>query len=126
MAHQHSLFETFPCQRLRSGETAHTDEVSFLIYQGRFTVQYVGELVAGQRMHHLLQRVIFMEAVAGIEEAEIIARSQPDTLVHGVVQTFVRLAHYLCDVLLVPVCNRKRFIFGCSVDDDVLHVVIGL
>ena len=35
-------------------------------------------------MHHLLQGVVFMETVSGIQETEVVARCQVDAFVHGI------------------------------------------
>ena len=126
MADKHSLFEAFPRQRFRGGQTAHTDKVPFFIYQSRFAIQHIRQFASCQCMYHLLQRIILMKTVAGIEETKVIARSQPDTFVHGVVQAFIGFAYYLCDVILVAVCDRKRFVFRGPVHNDILHMAVSL
>lgn len=126
MADKHPLSEAFPCQRFRGGKTAHTYEVSFFVHQGRFTVHHIGQLASRQRMYHLLQCIVFVEAVAGIKEAEVIARSQSDAFVHGIVQAFIGFACHLCDVLFITVYDRECLILRRSVHNDILHVAVGL
>ena len=67
-----------------------------------------------------------MEAVAGIEEAEVIAGGKADTFVHGVVQSLVRFAHDAGDAVAVTVDNGERAVFGRAVHKDVFYVVVGL
>ncbi len=43
-------------------------------------------------VHHLLQSIVLVKAVARIQEAEIIAAGKADSFVHGIVQSFVRFA----------------------------------
>ena len=126
MADKHPLSEAFPCQRFRGGKTAHTYEMPFFVHQGRFTVHHIGQLASRQRMYHLLQCIVFVEAVAGIKEAEVIARSQSEAFVHGIVQAFIGFACHLCDVILITVYDRECLILRRSIHNDILHVAVGL
>ena len=126
MADQHALLEASPGKRFRGGEAAHADEVPFLIHQRCFAIQHVGQFAAGDGVHHLLQGVVFVEAVAGIEEAEVIAGGKSDAFVHGVVQSLVRFAHDAGDAVFVPVDDGECAVFGRTVHNDVFHVVVGL
>ena len=77
-------------------------------------------------MHHLLQGVVFMETVSGIQETEVVARCQVDAFVHGIIQSFVRFANKQGDTVAIPFGNGEGAVFGCTVYDDVLYVVVGL
>ena len=94
MADQHSFFEAFPCQCFGGGEPAHTQEVPVFVYDGCFSVEDIGQFVAVDAVYHLLQGVILVKTVARIQEAEIIAAGKGDSFVHGIIQSFVRFAHY--------------------------------
>ena len=126
MAHQHALLEAFPIQTFGSGEATHVLEVPFIVHNGGFSIDDIGKFLGMKRLNHLLQGVVFMQLVACIQEAEVVARSQMDALVHGIVQAFVRFTHYLADMFPVSVGNIQGVVFRTSVYQYVFHMPIGL
>ena len=126
MTNKHPLLETLPCQHFGCGEAAHTEEMPLFINQSRFTINYVRQFTNSQGMYHLLQSVIFVETVSGIEETEIVAGCQVDAFVHGIVQSLVRFADDLRNAVTIPFGNGEGSVFGSTVYNDVLYVVVGL
>ncbi len=127
VAHEHALPEAAPGQHLGGGESAHAHEVAFAVDEGGLAVHHVGQGGGGvQAVYHLLQGVVLVEAVAGIEEAHVVARGQCQSLVHGVVQAVVGLADEACHAFLVAADDAEGLVGGGTVDDDVFHVVVGL
>ena len=126
VAYQHPLAETLPRQYFGGGKAAHTQEMSFVVYQFRLAIEDIGQLGFTQGVRHALQGVIFVKAVSGVEEAEVVARGQSDAFVHGVIQALVRFAHYGGDAVAITVDNVHGVVFGRAVYDDVLHVVVRL
>lgn len=126
MAYQHALPEAAPSQHLRGGQAAHAHEASFLVHQLRFAIQHVGQFASGEGMHHLLQGVVRMKTISGIEEADVVARSHADSLVHRVIQALVRFAHHAGYAVFIPLDDGKRVILRGAVHDDVFHMGVGL
>ena len=100
--------------------------MSFFVYNGRFAVEYIGKLGSGDGVYHQLQGIVFVKFIAGIEKTEIVARSQADSLVHGIIQAFVRFADQGMDVLAITVDDVQSVVFGTSVYNDVFHIPVGL
>ena len=67
-----------------------------------------------------------MQLISRIQEADVVARGQTDTLVHGIVQAFVRFTHYLADMFPVSVGNIQGVVFRTAVHQYVFHMPIGL
>ena len=67
-----------------------------------------------------------MEGIAGIEEAYIISRGHLKPLVHGIIQSFVRFADNLMNVVAVFLDERHRTICRSTVYNDVLNAFVGL
>jgi len=63
-----------------------------LVYDSGFSVKYIGQFIAVDGVHHLLQRIILMKTVACIQETEIITAGKGDALIHSVIQSFVGFA----------------------------------
>ena len=84
--------------------------------------------------HHTVERVGSREAVAGIQEDDIIACRQLQTFIHRIVETVVRLAldAHRVSVLrlsgLFPVgfCNGHGIVRRRAVDDEMFHMRIVL
>lgn len=115
MADQHSLFETPPGQCLRGGQSSHAQEVSVFVYDGSLSVEYVGQFVAVDGMYHLLQSIVFVKAVAGVEEAEIVAGGKANSFVHCIIQPFIRFADDGLYPRPVSVDDGHSAVFGRSV-----------
>ena len=126
VADQHALAEALPRQHVGGGKAAHAQEVAFAVHQFRLAIEHVGQLRLVDGVRHPQQGVVFVEAVAGVEEAEVVARGQPDAFVHGVVQPPVRLAHYDGDAFAVAVDDAHGAVVRRAVYDDVFHVVVRL
>ena len=76
-----------------------------LVYDSRFSVKYVGKFVTIDSVHHLLQRVVFVKAVACDQKAELVAAGEGNSFVHGVIQSLVRFA------------DNSMYPWAVSVDD---------
>ena len=115
VADEHSLLETFPGQPFGRGETAWSEVSPFIIDNVGMAVEDTGQapsisprgggfsgngicpslpLGEGQGEAYPLQRIRPMQLVARIEEADVVARGQTESFVHGIIQSFVRLAHH--------------------------------
>lgn len=67
-----------------------------------------------------------MQFVAGVEETDVVARGEAESLVHGIVQTAVRFTHHFGKVLAVDAGHLQCAVLRRTVDEDVLDVRIGL
>ena len=83
-------------------QPAHTDEMSFVVDDGCLSIDDIRDfravVVRQHRVHDALQCVVFMQAVTGVEETDIVACRQSQAFVHGVIQPFVRFADDRVDV----------------------------
>ena len=67
-----------------------------------------------------------MERITGIQEHQIVACCQPQTLIHGVIETFVGLRqdHHLVRALcLVGLSHTDSFILRGPINDQVLYLL---
>ena len=80
------------------------------------------------------QRLGRRKHIAGIQEQHVVARGQTNALVHGVVETAVGLTHHhqfvvglaFFRLMFVGAHQLHRGIARGTVDDEVLHAMIGL
>ena len=99
----------------------------FAVHQVRLAVDDARQrVVRSQRVDNLLQGIVLVKAVAGIEETEVIARGQRDALVHGVIESAIRFADHAGNAVAVTVDDASRPILRRTVHDDVLHMMVGL
>ena len=126
MTDQHALLETLPIQFFGSRKSAHVKEMAFFIDDGCLSINHIRKFRMLECMHDSLQSLVVVELIAGIQEAEIVAGGQTDTLVHGIVQAFVGFADYLADPVAVFLHDFQRIVFRISVYDDILHIPVGL
>ena len=124
VTHHHAGLETFPGQRFRSGETAHAEEMPFFIYDSRFSVYYIRQFGSGDGVYHLLQGIFLVQGISGIQKTHVVSCSQTDALVHGVIQSVVRLADYRVDMFLIFFDDFRRAVFRPSVHNDVFHIPV--
>lgn len=130
MAYEHSLLEAFPVQMFGRAQPAHTDEMSFVVDDGCLSIDDIRDfravVVRQHRVHDALQCVVFMQAVTGVEETDIVACRQSQAFVHGVIQPFVRFTDDRVDVFSVSFDDVQGVVGRSPVDDDVFHIAIGL
>ena len=106
VAHQHAVTKRTPVEfvgRSKSAWMQHNplfvDDVRVAVEHGRqFSVRSFVDII-----RYLLKRIVIGQRVAGVEEHHVVARSQTQSLVHGVVQSAVGLrddAHVVFGLLL--------------------------
>ena len=101
-------------------------KVPVFVNNRSFPVDDVGENTPMNAVHHLLQSIVFVKAVARIQKTEIVAAGKGNRLVHGIVQSFVRFADDGSYPWTVSVDDRESTVFGGPVHDDVFYVVVSL
>ena len=124
VAHQHAHAEVFPCKFFGRFESSHGDEATLAVDDGRLAVDDVGTVFPDE-IGYFLQGVGLMEAVARIEEDEIVAVGGGDAFVHGVVEPVVGFAHDVRHAGVLPGYLYRR-IAGGSVDEKVFILLAGL
>ena len=80
-------------RRSGGGEPAAAHEAACIVHEVGFAIDDSRQTGGGLgRAGHTFQRVGAVEAVAGVEEHDVMAGGQVKGLVHGIVETVVRLA----------------------------------
>ena len=106
VAHQHAVTERAPVEfvgRSKSARMQHNtlfvDDVRVAVEHGRqFSVRSFVDII-----RYLLKRIVIGQRIAGVEEHHVVARSETQSLVHGVVESAVGLrddAHVVFGLLL--------------------------
>ena len=101
VAYEHAFLETFPVQVFWRSQAAHVQEMSFFVHNGCVTIQYIRKCGLCNGVYHQLESIVLMQFVTCIQEAEVIAGGQFDSLVHGIIQSFIRLTDYGMYMFLV-------------------------
>ena len=127
VADEHPLAEAAPRKVFGRFEAAHPQEMAFAVDDGGASVDDIGQFGQPRKaVDDELQRIVFVQLVARIEEAHIVARGEADAFVHRVVQPAVGFAHYGMDAVTVAVDDAHRLVGRRAVDDDVFDVLIRL
>ncbi len=127
VADEHPLAEAAPRKVFGRFEAAHPQEMPFAVDDGGASVDDVGQFGQPRKaVDDELEGIVFVQLVARIEEAHIVARGEADAFVHRIVQPAVGFAHYGVDAVAVAVDDAHRLVGRRAVDDDVFDVLIRL
>ena len=139
MADEHAVAERAPVQTGGRLQTAMAQEAALLIDDVGQSVEHGRQLGARQLVQmasagYLLQRIGRGEGVARVHIDDIVAHDLRQALVHRVVDALVGLrldddlmsAARLVGLLLVGLDDLDRLVGRRPVDDEVLHVLVGL
>lgn len=137
MADEHALAERSPTELGGRLQTSMAQEMSIAVYNigvaiehGRFLFAVAGFC----RYSHRLEGLVVGEAVAGIQEEDIVARGTLYTFVHGKIEAavgFTLNVHHMSVVVLVGFAfigfgYGKGVVGGCAVHNDVFYMFIVL
>ena len=122
MTYEHAVFEGAPGEVLWGGEPTVAKEVPLVVHDVGVTVKDGGSGKSG--LCDVGKRFFAVQLVASVEETEKVACGKAKTFVHGVVQPFVGFAVH--GGMGVAMGNLHRFVFGSTVDDEVLNMGISL
>ena len=129
MAHEHAVAKRLPREMLRRTQTTRCNEMAFRINDVGITIHHTVAIVANL-VSHTLQGIVGMQHIAGIEEYHIVALCQLQSLVHGIVQAIIALAHHddiVATVLTFIFAHHSHGgIGGGSVHYDMPHISIAL
>lgn len=126
VTHPHALPEALPGQYLGSRQAAHTQEVTFAVHNGCFSVQHIGQVSAVDGMHHPQQGVFLVQFIPCVQEAQVVAGGQADAFVHGVVQAVVGFADHGGDMFAVLLDQGQGTIGRTTIHHDVFQVLVTL
>ena len=80
-------------------QTAHTHKLALFVDLGGLAIQHTGQFIlTGNGIHYCLQGICRTEGITSIEKTEIVACRKGNTLVHGIVQSLIGLAHNMCEL----------------------------
>lgn len=123
MHDKHSTEKLSPMQVFRQfprAEFAHcADGAAFRVHEHGFAIEHIG--FGGDERGHFFQHIRRMDVVAAVETPHEVALSDAKSLVHSIVQPFVRLrnpanpGHRRGEFLY----DFQRIIFGSAVHEDV-------
>ena len=98
-------------------------------------IEHTGQgFAVAHRTGNEFQRVGRGEHVAGIQKHDVVALGHADAFVHGIIEAAIGLGDddqlmiclFFLRLFLVGTHKLHRGIARCSVDDQMLHMVIGL
>ena len=99
--------------------TAVVKDVALLVGNMRVAVDDVA--VGGDVVEDVGEQGGGGEGVAAVYVQHVIARCEPQSLVHRVVESLVRLGYYYGDAVAVFVDYLHRCVLALAVDDDVFY-----
>ena len=139
MADEHAVAERAPRQPCGRLQPAMTQEAALLVDDVGQSVEHGRQLGARQLVQvapagYLLQRIRGRKGVARVHIDDIVAHDLRQAFVHRVVDALVRLrldddlmsGVRLVRLLLVSLHDLERLVSRRPVDDEMLHVLIGL
>lgn len=134
MADDHAHTEAAPRENVGSLQTTRSEVVAFSVHQLRLAIDHgrlkpVGGDMTLDGAVKLLQHIVAVETVAGIEKQQIVARGKGDAFVHGVIDTAVGFADEAGDDMTIAGSRRAvafdnllGAIGGSAIDDDALNI----
>ena len=130
VAHQHSFAERPPREAVGRREPSVVEEMPLAVHHIGVAIEHSRScaIIAEGGSHHLLYGVGSGQQVASVEKAHVVARGEPQSLVHGVVEPIVglRLSHHhmtAAVLLRLPpiVVHQPHGVIGRRpIDDDML------
>ena len=77
-------------------------------------------------MDDLLEGIGCVKGISCVEKLDIVTSRMLQAFVHGFVEPMIRFADPEGDTRFVLADDLDGFVFGCSVNDDVFDIRIGL